>query len=153
MIKAVSYKLSNQIFVQFNDLSGNISLLARLFNVEITDNLFNFITASWKFESKALALILTILECLSKDLIADIIGLRLSLAVRKDLGFGMFKVGSTLEKNWLNVSQSSSSLDVILLSSMRLIFSPFDEFWVNNGSTVLQKLLLSVIFLVSRFSN
>ena len=25
-------------------------------------------------------------------------------------------------------------------------FLPFDEFWVNNDSTVLQKLLLSVIF-------
>ena len=41
------YKLSNQIFVQFNDLSGYIFSLARLFNVEITDNLFNFITASF----------------------------------------------------------------------------------------------------------
>ena len=125
MIKAVSYKLSNQIFVQFNDLSGNISLLARLFNVEFTDNLFNFITSSFsemKVWIKSFSLILTILQCLSKDLVTDIIGLRLSLAVGKDLGFGMFKVGTTLEKNWLNVSQSPSSLDVILLSSMRLIF-------------------------------
>ena len=36
-----------QVFVQFNDLSGNIFLLARLFNVEITDNLFNFNSASF----------------------------------------------------------------------------------------------------------
>ena len=44
----------------------------------------------WRFESNALALILTILGRLSKDLITDIIGSRLSFAIGKDLGFGMF---------------------------------------------------------------
>ena len=39
--------LGNQIFVQFNDISGNIFLLARFFNAEITDNLFSLITASF----------------------------------------------------------------------------------------------------------
>ena len=39
-----SYKLSNQIFAVLNNLIGNIFLLARLFNVEITDYLFNLIT-------------------------------------------------------------------------------------------------------------
>ena len=77
------------------------------------------------------------LECLSKDLITDMIGSRLSLANGKDLGFGMFNVGTTLEKKLLNVSQSSLSLDMILLSSVRLIFSPFDEFWINNVKAVL----------------
>ena len=80
---------------------------------------------------------MTILGCLFKELITDIIGSRFSLAIGKDLGFSMFKVGTTLEKNCLNVSQSSLSLDMVLTSSARLIFSPFDEFWVNNGRTVL----------------
>ena len=110
----------------------------------------------WKFESSALALILTILGCLSKDLIIDIIGSYLPLAIGKNLVFGMFRVGTTLEKNWLNVWQSSSSLDMVLPSLSSLIFSIFDEFWVNwvnNGRTFLQKLLLSVICLMSRFSK
>ena len=46
-IKIFSYKRSNQIFVPFNDLSGNIFLFPILFNVEITDNLSNFATASF----------------------------------------------------------------------------------------------------------
>ena len=95
----------------------------------------------WKFESSALALILTILGCLSKDLIIDIIGSYLPLAIGKNLVFGMFRVGTTLEKNWLNVWQSSSSLDMVLSSLASLIFSIFDEFWVNwvnNGRTFLQ---------------
>ena len=95
----------------------------------------------WKFESSALALILTILGCLSKDLIIDIIGSYLPLAIGKNLVFGMFRVGTTLEKNWLNVWQSSSSLDMVLSSLSSLIFSIFDEFWVNwvnNGRTFLQ---------------
>ena len=110
----------------------------------------------WKFESSALALILTILGRLSKDLIIDIIGSYLPLAIGKNLVFGMFRVGTTLEKNWLNVWQSSSSLDMVLPSLSSLIFSIFDEFWVNwvnNGRTFLQKLLLSVICLMSRFSK
>ena len=74
-------------------------------------------------------------------------------AIGEALGFSMFKVGTTLEKNSLNVSQSSSSLDMVLLPSTRLIFSPLDEFWVNNCGTVLEKLLLTVIFLVLRFSK
>ena len=45
--KIFSYKRSNQIFVQFNGLSGDIFLLARILDVEITDNLFNFITPSF----------------------------------------------------------------------------------------------------------
>ena len=72
-----------------------------------------------------------------KDLITDTIGSRFSLAIEKDVGFSghyiSFKEGTTLEKNWLNVSQSFSSLDIVLSSSTRLIFSPLDEFWVNNG--------------------
>ena len=95
----------------------------------------------WKFESSALALILTILGCLSKDLIIDIIGSYLPLAIGKNLVFGMFRVGTTLEKNWLNVWQSSSSLDMVLSSLSSLIFSIFDEFWVNwvnNGRKFLQ---------------
>ena len=40
------YKLNNQIFVQFNDRSRNIFLLARYFNLGITDNLSNFITVN-----------------------------------------------------------------------------------------------------------
>ena len=80
-------------------------------------------------------------------------GSRLFLAFGKDLDFDMFKVGTILEKNWLNVSQSSSSVDMNLLSTMRLFFSPFDECWVNNGRTVLHKLLLPVMFLGPRFSK
>ena len=98
-------------------------------------------------ESNVWALILTLLGGLSKDLITGIIGSRLLLAIGKGFGFGMLKVGITLEKNWLNVSQSSSSLHMVLLPSMRLIFSLFDEFWVNNGRTVLQKLLFQIKFL------
>ena len=155
-INIFRYKIINQIFVQLNGLSGNIFLLTWLFNVKITNNLFNFITASFlkrKVESSALALILTTHRCLSKNLVTDIIVPRLSLAIWKDLGFGYFKVGTTLRKNWLNVLQISSSLDLLLPSSMRLILSHFDEFWVNIGIAVLQKLLLSVIVLVSRFSK
>ena len=70
-------------------------------------------------------MILNILGCLLKDLITDLIGSRLSLDIGKDLGFGMFEVGTILKKNWLNASQSSSSLDIVLLSSMRLILSLF----------------------------
>ena len=97
-------------------------------------------------ESSALVLILTALGCLSKDLITDIIGSWFSLATGKDLGFGMLKLGTILEKNWLNASQSSSSLDMVLPPSTKLIFSIFDEFWVNNSRALLQKLLLSVFF-------
>ena len=70
-------------------------------------------------------MILNILGCLLNDLITDLIGSRLSLDIGKDLGFGMFEVGTILKKNWLNASQSSSSLDIVLLSSMRLILSLF----------------------------
>ena len=155
-IKIFSYKRSNQIFVQFNDLSGNIFLFPILFNVEITDNLSKFATASFsemKVWIKYFSLDFDYTRVLAKDLITDIIVSRLPLAIGKGLGFGMFKVGTTLKKNWLNASHSSSSLDMVLRSSERLIFLPFDEFWVDNGRTVLQKLLLSVIFLVSRFSK
>ena len=65
---------------------------------------------------------MTVLGFLSKELITDIIGSRFSLAIGKDLGFGMFKMGTTLERNWLNVSKSSLSLDMVLPSSTRLIF-------------------------------
>ena len=85
--------------------------------------------------------------CLPKDLITDMIGSRLSLAIGKDLGFGMFKVGTTLEKNRLNV-RVPRLLDMVSLSSMRLLFSHFHEFWVKHGGTFPQKLLLSVFFLV-----
>ena len=70
----------------------------------------------WKVESSALALILTIHVYLSKALIRYIIGSRLSLTIGKDLGFCMFKVSTTF---WLYVSQSSSSLDMVLPSSTR----------------------------------
>ena len=43
----VWYKLRTQIPVHLNDLGGNIFLLTRLSNVEITGKLFNFITASF----------------------------------------------------------------------------------------------------------
>ena len=57
-----------------------------------------------KVESNAVALILTIIACLSKDLVIEITGSRCSL-------FGTFKLGTTLSENWLNISQNSSSLD------------------------------------------
>ena len=110
-------------------------LLLRLLTIFSTS--LQVVFLKWKVESNPLALILTMLECLSKDLITDMIGSRLLLANGKDSGFGMFNVGTTLEKKLLNVSQSSSSLDMILLSSVRLIFSPFDEFWINNVKAVL----------------
>ena len=141
--------MSQTLECAINDPRGNIFLLARLFNVEITDNLFNFITASFsemKGWIKRFSLDLDYTQVFVENLITDMIGSRLSLAIGEDLGFGLFKVGTTLEKIWLNVSQSSLSLDMVLLSSMRLIFTPFDEFWVNNGRTVLQKFMLSVIF-------
>ena len=65
----------------------------------------------------------------------------------------MIKMDTTLKQIQLNVSQSSSSLEMVLPSSARLTFLPFDEFWANNGKAVLQKLLLSVTFIVSRFSK
>ena len=83
-----------------------------------------------------------------KDLITDMIESRLSLAIGKDLSFGMFnKVGTPLEKNRLNV-RVPRLLDMVSLSSMRLLFSHFHEFWVKHGGTFPQKLLLSVFFLV-----
>ena len=109
----------------------------------------------WKVEWSALALILTIRGCLSKELITDIIA-GFWFAIGLDLpglGFDMFKVCTTLEKKWLNASHSSSSLDMVFPSSTRLIFLSFDEFWVSNCKTILQKLLLPVMFLVSRFSK
>ena len=54
-----------------------------------------------KVESNAVALILTIL---AKDLVIEITGSRCSL-------FGTFKLGTTLNENWLNISQNSPSLD------------------------------------------
>ena len=103
----------------------------------IFPNLLQLVFLKLKVGSSILVLILTILMCLMKDLITDTIRSRFSLAIEKDVGFSghyiSFKEGTTLEKNWLNVSQSFSSLDIVLSSSTRLIFSPLDEFWVNNG--------------------
>ena len=42
---------------------------------------------------------------------------------------------------------------ILLPSSTMLTFSLIDESWVNNGWKVHQELLLSVIFLLSRFSK
>ena len=122
----------------------------------IFPNLLQLVFLKLKVGSSTLVLILTILMCLRKDLITDTIRSRFSLAIEKDVGFSghyiSFKEDTTLEKNWLNVSQSFSSLD-ILPSSTRLIFAPLDEFWVNNGRKVFQKLLLSIILLAWRFSK
>ena len=122
----------------------------------IFPNLLQLVFLKLKVGSSTLVLILTILMCLMKDLIRDTIRSRFSLAIEKDVGFSghyiSFKEGTTLEKNWLNVSQSFSSLN-ILPSSTRLIFSPLDEFWINNGRKVFQKLLLSIILLAWRFSK
>ena len=63
----------------------------------------------------------------------------------------IFRLGTTLEKNWLNVSQSPSSVDIVLPSSTRLIFHLLLNLGVNNGVIVLEKLLLSISFLVPRF--
>ena len=46
-IENFAYKLSNQTFVQFNDIGWTIFLQVSLFKVEITDSLFNFITTSF----------------------------------------------------------------------------------------------------------
>ena len=122
----------------------------------IFPNLLQLVFLKLKVGSSTLVLILTILMCLMKDLIRDTIRSRFSLAIEKDVGFSghyiSFKEGTTLEKNWLNVSQSFLPLD-ILPSSTRLIFSSLDEFWVNNGRKVFQKLLLSIILLAWRFSK
>ena len=103
----------------------------------IFPNLLQLVFLKLKVGSSTLVLILTLLGCLMKDLITDTIGSRFSLAIGKDVGFSghyiSFKEDTTLEKNWLNVSQSFSSLDIVLSSSTRLIFSPLGEFWVNNG--------------------
>ena len=42
---------------------------------------------------------------------------------------------------------------ILLPSSTMLTFSLIDESWVNNGWKVHEELLLSVIFLLSRFSK
>ena len=122
----------------------------------IFPNLLQLVFLKLKVGSSILVLILTILMCLMKDLITDTIRSRFSLAIEKDVGFSghyiSFKEGTTLEKNWLNVSQSFSSLDILPWST-RLSFSPLDEFWVNNGRKVFQKLLLSIILLAWRFSK
>ena len=47
---------------------------------------------------KRFNLILTTLGWLSKDLITDILGSRLFVAIGKNVGFGMFIVGTTFEK-------------------------------------------------------
>ena len=123
--------------------------LPRLFNVEITVNIFNFIAASFseiKVWVKRFSFDFDYTRVSVERFNSDIIGSKFSLAIEKDLSFGMFKVGTTLKRNWLNVSQRSSSLDMVLPSSTRLIFSLFDKVWVNNGKTVLQKLQLAVIF-------
>ena len=52
-----------------------------------------------KAESNALALILTKLGCLSKDLIIDIIGSRLSLSIGQDLSFWYVQSGYYIREN------------------------------------------------------
>ena len=42
---------------------------------------------------------------------------------------------------------------MVLLSSMRLIFSLFDEFWIDNDRIVLQKLVISNFFSVKIFKK
>ena len=59
----------------------------------------------------------------------------------------------TWEKNLVNVSQSSSSLDMVLPSTKRVRFLLFQLFCVNKDGTVLKKLLLSMTVLVSKFSK
>ena len=61
-------------------------------------------------------------------------------------GFGMFKVGRYVKEKLIKCFTELLVAGYSFTSSMKLIFPTFDEFWVNNGRTVLQKLLLSVFF-------
>ena len=93
--------MSQTLECAINDPRGNIFFLARLFNVEITDNLFNFITASFsemKGWIKRFSLDLDYTQVFVENLITDMIGSRLSLAIGEGLGFGLFKVVTTLEQ-------------------------------------------------------
>ena len=155
-IKIFSYKLSNQTFVQFNDLSGNIFLLARLFNVEITDNLFNFITASsselkgwiepFSFDFYYTQVFAERVNCRHNRI--KIVACR-----RKRLGFWYVQNEYYIKEKLIKclAELRVTRYDFTIINEV--IFSSIDEFWVNNGRTVLQKLLLSVIFSVSRFSR
>ena len=116
-------------------------MLARHFGVEITENLFNFITASF---SKIVGCV----KCFSFafDYTRMFVGrfnyrnirIKIFTCDRKRLRFWYVQIRYHLREK-LNVSWSSSSLDVVLSSSTKLIFSLFDEFWSNNGRIVLSR--------------
>ena len=77
--------------------------LPRLFNVEITDNIFNFITSSFseiKVWVKRFSFDFDYTRVSVERFNSDLIGSKFSLAIEKDLSFGMFKVGTTLKRNW-----------------------------------------------------
>ena len=152
----MSYKLSNQIFIQFNDLSGNIFLLARLFNVEITDDLFNFITASFSEMNGWITPFSFDFDCTQvfvKRFNYRHNRIKIFTCHRKRFRFWYVQSGYYIREKlikWLT-ELLVTRYDFTIINEVNL----FTFWWmlVNNGRTVLQKLPLSVIFLVSRFSK
>ena len=117
-------------------------------NVQVTDNLFNFITASFSemigwvkrfsldFDSRVFVERFTYRHNRIKIFIFH----------RKRLRFWYVQTGHYIRE------KLNKCLTELLITGYgftiinEVNFSPFDEFWVNNCGTVLEKLLLSVIF-------
>ena len=66
---------------------------------------------------------------------------------------GIFKSETTFEKKLLKIVHIFLLSEICFSASLRIIFSPFDAFFVKRGTTVRQKVVLSVIFFVSRLSK
>ena len=156
-IKIFTYKLSNDIFVQFNDLSGNIFLLARLFNVEIADNLFNSLQlffSEMKGWIKRFSLDFDYTRAFVERFNYRVNRIKIVTCHPKRLRFWYIQSGYYVREKLIKALTEFlvAAYGFTIINEVNF-FSPFHEFWVNNGRTVLQKLLLSVRFLVSRFSK
>ena len=117
-------------------------------NVQVTDNLFNFITASFSemigwvkrfsldFDSRVFVERFTYRHNRIKIFICH----------RKRLRFWYVQTGHYIREKLIKCLTELLITGYGFTIINEVNFSPFDEFWVNNCGTVLEKLLLSVIF-------
>ena len=66
---------------------------------------------------------------------------------------GGFKSETIFEKKIVKIVHIFLSSEIWFSSSLRIVFSPFDAFFVKRGTTFCQKFLLLVIFFVLRLSK
>ena len=60
------------------------------------------------------------------------------------------RLATMFEKYLLNTSDNSASFVIILLPFLRIIFSPLHALFVKRGTTVFQRVILSVTLELSR---